>query len=71
MKQDKTRKDFYLSEDYDAYRAEFAIRAFIKEDLDLNLKSTAKLLDLIENLQSAAYSAGRANAEFDAAENEV
>lgn len=71
MKQNKTRKDFYLSEDYDAYRAEFAVRAFVEEKLNLNQKDTAKLLSLMEDLQSAAYSAGRANAEFDAAENEV
>ena len=69
MKQDKTRKDFYLQEDYDAYRAEFAFKVFIEVN-KLDPKTAKELLVLAEELQSRAYQAGYANAEFDAAENE-
>jgi hypothetical protein len=69
MKQDRVRKDFYLSEDYDAYRAQFALEAFVREKLALNPKNTAKLLELADEIQHTSYSAGYANAEFDAAEN--
>jgi len=68
MKQAKTRKDFYLEEDYEAYRAQFEFEAFIREKLDLNLANTTKLLGLAEKIHDTGYHAGYANAEFDAAE---
>ena len=69
MKQDKTRKDFYLTEDYEAYRAEFAFKAFVLEKLKLDPRDSAGLLELAEGIQSRAYAAGYSNAEFDAQEN--
>ncbi len=70
MKQTRVRKDFYLSEDYDAYRARFAFEAFVREKLNLNQKDTAKLLELADEIHDASYGSGRANAELDAAESQ-
>ena len=38
----------------------------MRENLELNLADTEKLLHLAKEIASKAYNAGRANAEFDA-----
>lgn len=68
MKQTKTRKDFYLQEDYDSYRAHHAVVSIV-DLLPITCDLRLKLLKAIDNLQSEAYSAGYANAEFDAEES--
>ena len=68
MKQTKTRKDFYLQEDYDSYRAHHAVVSIVGL-LSIPSDLRSKLLKAVDNLQSEAYQAGYANAEFDAEEN--
>jgi len=73
VKQSKTRKDFYLEEDYDAYRAEFAFEQFLEDFQKSNIEQEAlvsRLRKFAEKIQETSYRAGYANAEFDAAENE-
>lgn len=70
MKQDKTRKDFYLEEDYDAYRAQFALKAFLAENSTAAIQSAmGKPLELAADIHSSSYSSGYASAELDTAEN--
>ena len=70
MKQDKSRKDFFLDEDYESYRAFHAFKSFLLEELKADEATKNKLLVLVDKVQDRAYSAGYSNAEFDQAERE-
>ena len=66
MKQDKTRKDFFLEEDYEAYRAVFAFKEAIEKHHDNMTEGQRNhLISLVDKVQSRSYSAGYSNAMFD------
>jgi len=67
VKQDKTRKDFYLDEGYEAYRAFHAFNSFLQE-MKASTEDKNKLLKLADTILDCGYQNGYASAEFDAAE---
>lgn len=64
----KTRNDFFLQEDYDSYKSLLELNAELAT-CSLTPDSRQLIAKLAEAVSYTAYSAGYANARFDAAEN--
>lgn len=59
----KTRNDFYLEEDYDAYKSMHELNTYLLSILDG--KTMIKVKKMTEAVESKAYSSGYSNARYD------